>query len=396
MQEAALARCNTCLLGSASFALEDVLLLASINLKPEKYIGPTAASYYAATYMRPFILQDPANSPPVTFRTYRLLVKNMETTDPRDRIFAVLELYRAAAKLTEIPSLLEPDYGKTTSAVFRDATRYALGESNSNTLLSTICHRSSEELQDRDFASWSLRWDRQYHPDEDSVQLNWAGAGLPQSASAVDRRLVVEEVGDLGCLRLKARIIGNVTWCTSVLDNRSLEYRPSLHIIESVLSRAELVAHGQTSGFDDGMALTATTLTTGTLGDNDYRFRDTHQRTLAFGQYLQYLKEHPTFQPPLASTAAMASNESKMFYKMFGVRAHQRRCFQLDSGYLGIGPGVLQIGDRLVVCRGAEHPYLLRPTAEGCYRFVGPGYVSGLMAGQALQFSLQDTWVDIR
>ncbi|KAK4613496.1 hypothetical protein CLAFUW4_09337 [Fulvia fulva] len=284
----------------------------------------------------------------------------METTDPRDRIFAVLELFRAGAKLNDIPDLLKPDYSKTAGAVFRDATRYALGEANSNTLLATISHRSNEELADNDFASWSLRWDRQYDPEQEAMQLGWAGAGLPQSASANDRRLVPNQVDDLSCLRLKARIIGEVNWCTNMIERRLLDYHVSQNI-ESVLARAEGVAYQQTFGVDDAVALSATTLTTGSLGDSHHRFENTDQRRFAFVQHLQYLKVHNTAPPLLLTeTDPVSSNAPARFHRLLSSRAHRRRYFQLDTGYLGIGPEVLQIGDKLIVCTGAEHLYLLQ------------------------------------
>ncbi|EME42344.1 hypothetical protein DOTSEDRAFT_25956 [Dothistroma septosporum NZE10] len=396
VQEAALARHSTCFLGPVSFALEDVLLLASVNLKPADYTGSIAASFYAASYMRPFILQEPADGLSTTLRSFRLLVKNMQTTDPRDRIYAVLELFVAGAKLTDIPDLLKPDYQKPKGLVFRDATRYALEEPNSNTLLSSIVHRSNEELMGQDFASWGLRWDRQYQPELEPVQLDWAGAGLQQNAGAHDRRLAIGQAGSLHCLRLQVYIIGTVEWNTSVIERHLLEHDFTLNVIEAVLARAEEVAQEQTFGFHDAMTLSATTLSAGALGDKDYRFQSSQQVGIAFGEYLQYVREHFSVPPSMliASGAASPSGPER-FHRLFGIRAHQRCCFQLDTGHLGIGPGVLQVGDRLVVCKGAEHPYLLRPI-DGGYRFVGPAYVSGLMAGQGLRFDLPETWVDVR
>jgi hypothetical protein len=58
-----------------------------------------------------------------------------------------------------------------------------------------------------------------------------------------------------------------------------------------------------------------------------------------------------------------------------------RRLFSTSSGFIGNGPEVLQVGDRVCILFGGDVPYILRPERDH-FLLVGESYVSGIMGGE--------------
>ncbi|KAH7379565.1 hypothetical protein BKA66DRAFT_466288, partial [Pyrenochaeta sp. MPI-SDFR-AT-0127] len=65
-----------------------------------------------------------------------------------------------------------------------------------------------------------------------------------------------------------------------------------------------------------------------------------------------------------------------------------RRLFTTRNGYMGLGPGIVEPGDVVVLIAGARTPYILRPLvgqdSPTRYSFIGEAYVHGVMNGEAL------------
>lgn len=64
------------------------------------------------------------------------------------------------------------------------------------------------------------------------------------------------------------------------------------------------------------------------------------------------------------------------------------RCFFItESGFLGLGPEVTEVGDAVCVLIGANTPYILceRPSHPGVYQLIGQAYVDGIMDGESME-----------
>jgi hypothetical protein len=74
--------------------------------------------------------------------------------------------------------------------------------------------------------------------------------------------------------------------------------------------------------------------------------------------------------------------------------------FSTDSGYLGLAPQGSIAGDAVWIVQGGKVPFVLRPTGEGSFRFVGEAYVHGRMFGEmaevakAQNLPMQDILID--
>lgn len=58
-----------------------------------------------------------------------------------------------------------------------------------------------------------------------------------------------------------------------------------------------------------------------------------------------------------------------------------RRIFKTDKGYIGIGPGIGEVGDKIALVKGGKMPFVVRPKA-GEWELIGDAYVHGIMNGE--------------
>lgn len=65
----------------------------------------------------------------------------------------------------------------------------------------------------------------------------------------------------------------------------------------------------------------------------------------------------------------------------------QATAFSTVGGYFGKGPGILEEGDQIAIAHGCKVPLALRPAGdgEGLFRLIGPCYISGMMNGEAFR-----------
>jgi hypothetical protein len=84
------------------------------------------------------------------------------------------------------------------------------------------------------------------------------------------------------------------------------------------------------------------------------------------------------------------------WYAILTNKQQPHKFFITDQGYLGCGPPGIATGDQICIFLGSGCPVVLRsaPKVENpsLHRFLGPAYVHGLMEGQALLGPLPDSW----
>ncbi|KAH9828454.1 heterokaryon incompatibility protein 6, OR allele-like [Teratosphaeria destructans] len=72
-----------------------------------------------------------------------------------------------------------------------------------------------------------------------------------------------------------------------------------------------------------------------------------------------------------------------------------RVLFASSTGFLGLVPHGTREGDVIVIVRGVDVPYVLRPQGEA-YELIGEAYVEGVMQGEALGMGFMGIDVMIR
>ncbi|KAK4625508.1 uncharacterized protein CLAFUR5_05442 [Fulvia fulva] len=79
----------------------------------------------------------------------------------------------------------------------------------------------------------------------------------------------------------------------------------------------------------------------------------------------------------------------KRYYLSMIATATNRRLLCTASGFVGLGPSLMEDGDVVAIVFGSRRPVVLRPVEEKKFRFVGLCYVHGVMYGELIK-SLDD------
>lgn len=300
---------------------------------------------------------------------------DLDATDPRDKIFALLNIF---PKFTD--AALQPDYGKDVSTVFCEFTRWWIVTHKSLRILSAVhcaVGRTWQKLStlpvpsDRaNHPSWALSWfgksawgraSLALFPDTNNYASDKQGhaAGSPQTAYRASRN-TIPDIALLQnninprtiCVKgIRVGIIDGIEPFPFYNKNPNLDiYRPAYErLFDPINQRAIFVA--------GSIAPTHT--------KNRPRLAEDHRHAHA-----SYLKE----------TGG-------------AVECHTPCFFSTHSGGRGLCPSTACAGDIVVVLYGGDVPYLLRNCDGGDvvvdgrqrFTFVGECFLRGNMKGQALK-----------
>ena len=296
---------------------------------------------------------------------------DLDATDPRDKIFTMLQFGEETQKMDLLPPELRPNYHKSTAQVFSDFTRWWIVAHRSLRVLSAIqaefgrtwqetsCIQTSYPVEGR--PSWSL-WYRGHS--------NWAkgilglSADSPYHAAAdttPDIDIIIRTQGSL-YLPLLGRKISTI--------EKILPY-PYYH---PHLSHEDL--HDVYITIFDPINETGKWI-----------------RSL-FSEPQTRNKYHmPSELPHLHLDHQLAHND---YSKATGaIECHSNCFFNTPDGLIGLCPFSARPGDRIVVLHGGKVPYVLRQ--QGVvgitnrdsdtirYEFVGECYLRDYMEGRAIK-----------
>jgi hypothetical protein len=66
-----------------------------------------------------------------------------------------------------------------------------------------------------------------------------------------------------------------------------------------------------------------------------------------------------------------------------------RNIFITKSGYLGLGPQHVEVGDHVVILHDAKVPFVFRPCNNSQFELVGESYIHGIMDGEFIKEDMQ-------
>jgi hypothetical protein len=136
VQEAALAPASVCHRGDKEILLLDVLRIVAW-LEYKWYSLPHNVTLSVSRrHKEIFDLVDKQHGfygrlprPPIYLRLLSSL-KDFQTRDHRDHVFATLGMWQQQSGSTQLDGLLKPDYSLDVCSVFQNATRYAIHQSD--------------------------------------------------------------------------------------------------------------------------------------------------------------------------------------------------------------------------------------------------------------------------
>lgn len=298
------------------------------------------------------------------------------STDPRDRIFALLGLLRSKAKEdSKLDHCLTPDYTKTHWRVYREATKLAMETEETLEVLQYKNHLNCSELP-----SWvpdfSKHWSHLFPTLGPDHWHDWSASGNLRTPLEVRFRVSL----DLETLYANGAFVDSIERVVNLqrVDTTIRDVIHEVHsaVFDSVGNNSDPTLSGSRYLIDAiWRSLIGNRSAENALPANS-DFRDL---------YLA-LVEHST-------QSVIERSDSEVDFRPFTDSVLQavrisagspyRRFIISKKGLLGLGTPDCQHGDSICILSGYKMPVILRPLRK-YHRLLGSAYVHGIMHGEGI------------
>ncbi|KAG4428043.1 hypothetical protein IFR05_016471 [Cadophora sp. M221] len=306
----------------------------------------------------------------------------LEASDDRDRVFALLGIADDA-----LDSSFEPDYITSPPGIFlKSAVRLLTRDSSANLILHRAGIGSDRNMES--LPSWVPDWTK-HHGNTvlgsiASVASYHASEGIIHSTNATYNE-------DQQSITLSGCAFDGITefappYPESIHEGRS-EAFPNLESAFSSWLNGVQILCSSASVHPSGLpyypdilwrTLVAGISFSGNPATDDFQqhFQDL---TTQIEDDLGAISDDRDLEvnPDRGESAAK-------FVAAMSMVSFRRRVFATQLGYLGLGPPLIELGDRICVFLGFDTPFVVRPRDGEGYLLVGECYVYGLMNGEAL------------
>ncbi|KAI1370109.1 HET-domain-containing protein [Hypoxylon crocopeplum] len=296
-----------------------------------------------------------------------LLAQYRLSSEPKDKVFAIVGLLPAPSETTEgaDASLLVTDYNKPFVRILCDATRYSVQELNSLRILQAI--RSDVKPDGLDtFPSWVARVDRPFDEKRDAENIPF-NCFQADNGVGVFAEYARSDFAGPETLALARHMVTQVDKASDPFTSEIWESREALaKLLVSILdivragNQAELELWGDNEGIDHSFSpMLASTLIAGNIVG---RIPDDDE-----------LRVFRSFFNALIAGAETNDPENKLYYRLESA-CRNRRFFIGINGFIGL------------VLYGGSVPFMLRNVVQDCdddphYNILGDAYVNGVMDG---------------
>lgn len=355
------------------------------------------------------------------------------STDPRDKIFAVLNLAYDGAKI--IPN---PDYSMSIAEVYKQLAVSLIKKSGRLDILSLANLPVYPQQLDISVPSWVPDWTFRVTSTVNSriaaVRAVWADRFYPprqgpksyispyKEAYLSNYKAVTTFSDDNNTLTSRGFIVDTIDGLARCSDGGQLSIsNPKLHqsksrkrrysgidainaICQSLLTNRppptiQLQLADPESGISEPLSLflrqcrelsKELIIATHKSASKPFTFKDwyrnNHGLIVAGRTISQWVNDHSL--NGLDSIPASRSSPDALDFFDFTLPSHPQswRFFTTMSGYAGLGPYPCQPGDKVVIIFGCASPLVLRPVGSH-YELVGECYVHGIMHGEAMRDS---------
>ena len=311
--------------------------------------------------------------------------RNMESTDPRDKLYA----FRGLASDKLLAPL--PDYSKSVEQVYSEFATYFVSQGYGMQLLCEAGTMRFSKMQT--LPSWAAEW---------SFNADWGATNYNKGASHVMLETMTPEKchypSSKVILTQNPRVISvtgggtdRILLLTPSVATRaqSEQYEDFQKSTKSLFNEArkivqECIHVQERYGASLGRAFYKTIMggetssqlenyveSSGHLGERERGYTDSEHRVAVHGE------ASPSPMPPA------------LFMQEFdrGIADHlgNRRFCVTQDGYIGLVSMLAEIGDLVVVLKGTKSRFLLRQTAQGRHVLIGDAYVHGMMHGEGME-----------
>lgn len=296
---------------------------------------------------------------PVTFYELLCLTRPFESTDPRDKVFALTGIPTVEADPTVGQCFFEPDYSKTTLQVFVEVAKRIMAQTPGHLhLLGGVQH---------DRGSLDYPWDKPKSGLPTWVP-NWevfsSRSLVPATSPSEERpsassRLPHAKMSFDGSALLLSGIQIDTVKKTAMFFSRE-------HISSMVMPVSEAWEEmvEQIGTYPGSTSLPEAFCWTITAGNNWHGQRvGSSERARHIADYEAFRKQYclDTYFPALEiPEGTVQTGDARRFYEAFCHACSNRTFFVTEKGYMGIGPGSMGCDSvQVFVLAGTELPFVL-------------------------------------
>lgn len=320
----------------------------------------------------------------LTFLQLLRLTTAFQTTDPRDRVYALLGLQTKDHDPINAP-FIEVDYTKKPEELYIAVAEKLLKTTKPLQLLASVeYHPKTNFFGD----SRVDRFDQEHEVDSSWIPTWKSSGGAILTPWSLDdafepaKGLTWQRIpnADPLVLDITGIRVSTVLYCGPVFENEDYSSGEKENSIMKVaLSLLRSGAFGDPTA-DEALALFIRTLTAGRDGYGK-RSRDSLSQVPTLNTIFAFTEaeNEDDFVPP-DDPHEIEKLDSLM--NQINTVCKSRRLFVTVSGQLGLGPWQMLPGDHLWVLAGAEMPFILRRDGDK-HRVLGECYVDDIMDGQA-------------
>ncbi len=352
-----------------------------------------------------------------TFLDILELGKGLQSTDPKDKIYAFLghpsafkrhlldvdpySWYSRNYYYKDRSTIIQPDYEKDTSVFdvyFRLAHNAVQDLGLGTELLCYVAH--DEETIEDGLPSWVPRWD-----SSEKSRLTFGPFNKPPACTTFPPMPFEIEFSEESIdLHIRALRLSKVQFSWQLPSEQYFSLNPSEAIQSSedtTVSHSNLLEEyynwlqEQRSSlpnpsFNDAISFACTF--TAHLPKTDEEAR---QRLHDFEAYLRAKARSSRIEPSAEDISDTDTGNANFYCAKLQHTAPNRAFFVTSDGRLGLGPRIMRKGDELWLPIGSRLPFALRPTVEGRFKVLGQTYLYGVMQGEALAGLNESDFEDI-
>lgn len=306
------------------------------------------------------------------------LASNFSCLDARDFIYGL----RGLMKFSKGAELLDPDYNKSITEVYRDSVEAAFTNFENTDVL--------YYLGGTEDPSWVPRWNKPMlfrNPFRLTSGVPWRPTGETTPIWSVDKELSILSLSGitLGTIEYTESYNEKVFGAVMVL---SMEGRKELNQIWSETLKTFENKFPVPLGAD---VLTAAAVSLSFGLDEKKTIADDHQLMLNFVAYLKIALEEGTFSKYISTELSEESEsaDGHAFGKpVWDFEYPESSLFITESGLIGCAISSTKPGDIVFAALGSAYPHVLRPDDDH-YRIRGYSYVHRIMNGEKKDSEVQ-------